>query len=89
MTDLVALKAASRWLKAKLTRNVASVAKRLIAPSAKTRYQAVAAKTGVPWAFIAVAHEREGSQDWNTAQTGVRPCPERSRSAARGDGLNR
>jgi hypothetical protein len=32
MTDLVALKAASRWLKAKLTRNVASVAKRLIAP---------------------------------------------------------
>ena len=33
-------------------------------PRAKARYQAVSAKTGVPWAFIAVAHERECSQDW-------------------------
>jgi lysozyme family protein len=36
----------------------------LVAPDAKARYQAVSAKTGVPWAFIAVAHERECSQDW-------------------------
>jgi lysozyme family protein len=35
-----------------------------VSPDAKTRYQAVAAKTGVPWAAIAVIHERECSQDW-------------------------
>jgi len=66
MTDLVALKAANanRWAKAKLTRSFTSVAKRLAAPEAKGRYQAVSAKTGVPWPFIAVAHERESSQDW-------------------------
>lgn len=66
MTDLAALKAANaaRWAKAKLTRSFGSVAKRLAAPEAKARYQAVEAKTGVPWAFIAVAHERESSQNW-------------------------
>lgn len=68
MTDLVALKAAnaSRWLKAKLTRNFSGVATRLVASAAKARYQAVSARTGVPWFFIAVAHEREASQNWNT-----------------------
>lgn len=68
MTDLVALKAANanRWANAKLTRNFTAVAKRLVAPEAKTRYQAVSARTGVPWFFIAVAHEREASQNWNT-----------------------
>ena len=66
MTDLVALKAANAnlWAKAKPTRNFASVANRLVA--AKPRYQTVAAKTGVPWFFIAVTHEREASQNWNT-----------------------
>jgi lysozyme family protein len=68
MTDLVALKAANakRWSNARLTRTAsfATVAKHLTAPDAKARYQSVSAKTGVPWAFIAVAHERECSQDW-------------------------
>ncbi len=66
MTDLNALKAANakRWANAKLTRNFASVASHLVDPGAKARYLAVSAKTGVPWAFIAVAHERECSQDW-------------------------
>jgi lysozyme family protein len=68
LTDLNALKAANakRWENAKLTRaaSFATVAKHLMAPDAKARYQAVSAKTGVPWAFIAVAHERECSQDW-------------------------
>lgn len=41
-----------------------SVARRLIA--AKARYQAVEAKTGVPWPTIAVIHERESGQDWTT-----------------------
>lgn len=66
MTDLVALKAANekRWANARLTRNFSAVAKHLIAPDAKTRYQTVAAETGVPWPTIAVIHERECSQDW-------------------------
>ncbi|WFU53850.1 hypothetical protein QA639_29915 [Bradyrhizobium pachyrhizi] len=68
MTDLVALTAANatRWTKAKLTRNFSGTAKRLVAPTAKARYQTVSARTGVPWFFIAVAHEREASQNWNT-----------------------
>lgn len=66
MTDTVPLKAANakRWANVKLTRNFSSIAKRLIA--AKSRYQAVEARTGVPWTFIAVTHEREASQNWNT-----------------------
>src|SRR6266849_1812891 len=69
MTDIVALKAANakRWANARLTRNFSSVAKHLTAPDAKARYQAVSAKTGVPWPFIAVAHERESSQNWNAS----------------------
>lgn len=66
MADLVALKAANarRWSNAKLTRNFSSIAKRLVEANAKARYQQVSARTGVPWAVIAVIHERESSQDW-------------------------
>lgn len=66
MTNIVTLKEtnAHRWANAKLIRNFSAVAARLVA--AKIRYQAVSAKTGVPWEFIAVAHEREASQNWNT-----------------------
>ena len=69
MTDLNALKSANerRWANAKLTRNFSSVAARLVAPFAKQRYQAVSAKTGVPWHFIAVAHQRESSQSWSAS----------------------
>ena len=68
MTELVALKVAnaSRWARAQLTRSSLSVARRLVAPHAKARYQTVSARTGVPWFFIAVVHEREASQNWNT-----------------------
>lgn len=64
MTDLVALKAANekRWANAKVTKNLTSVAKSLVA--AKSRYQTVEEKTGVPWFVIAVIHERESSQNW-------------------------
>jgi lysozyme family protein len=67
MTDLNALKAANakRWAAARLTRNFSTIAQHLVGPAAKPRYQAVSAKTGVPWPFIAVAHERESSQSWN------------------------
>ncbi|MGY4159051.1 lysozyme family protein [Bradyrhizobium sp. USDA 4461] len=68
MIDLVALKVANavRWTKGEPTRNFSVAAKKLIGPDAKVRYQAVSAKTGVPWFFIAVVHEREASQNWNT-----------------------
>jgi lysozyme family protein len=64
MTDLKALTAANakRWKAAKPTRDFVLVAKRLAA--AKSRYRAVAARTGVPWFVIAVIHERECSQGW-------------------------
>jgi lysozyme family protein len=66
MTDLNALRRANakRWANARPTRNFAAVAKRLVSSDAKSQYRAVAAKTGVPWAAIAVIHEREASQDW-------------------------
>ena len=74
MVDFNALTQAGlqRWQNAKLTRKTLSdnVAKSLVA--AKKRYQAVEAKTGVPWAVIAVIHQRESSQNW-------------SRSLAQGD----
>jgi len=66
MTDLSALKEANaaRWLRAKLTRNFVAPAKSLVA--SKPTYQRVEAKTGVPWFVIAVIHEREASQRWDT-----------------------
>lgn len=68
MTDLTALKAANlkRWASAHINPSLINfineVAQRLV--SAKARYQTVEAKTGVPWAVIAVIHERESSQSW-------------------------
>jgi lysozyme family protein len=78
MTDLNALAAANaeRWENARLTRDFGAVARGLVSAAAKSRYQSVAAKTGVPWAVIAVIHERESSQDW-------------TRSLAQGDPWNR
>lgn len=69
MVDLVKLKATeqARWKAAKLVRPqaFAVVAKRLVDPAAKARYSDVQKLTGVPWAAIAVIHERECSQDWH------------------------
>lgn len=64
MVDLVVLKAANaqRWASAQVTRSHGNIAKSLVA--GKRRYQAVEAKTGVPWPVIAVIHERESSQSW-------------------------
>jgi len=64
MSDIPNLIAANaeRWEAAASTRDASPVARKLLA--AKTRYQTVSAKTGVPWFVIAVIHEREASQDW-------------------------
>ena len=76
--DLVKLKDANvrRWNAAKLTRGpeFLPVTKRLVA--AKQRYLTVSQKTGIPWPFIAVTHQRESSQNW-------------SRSLAQGDPWDR
>jgi len=53
-----------------------AVADNLIAPTAVARYKAVEKRTGVPWWFIAVVHEREASQKWD-------------RSLAQGDPWNK
>jgi len=77
VTDLTALRSANarRWAAARPTRNFNSIAKHLVDPAAKARYVVVSGKTGVPWWFIAVVHERESSQSW-------------SRSLAQGDPWN-
>ncbi len=43
-----------------------AVAERLSAPEARKRYDAVSKATRVPWWFIAVVHQREASQKWDT-----------------------
>lgn len=66
MTDPAFLteKNAKRWAVARATRDFSAIARRLVASNAKATYQSVSAKTGVPWAVIAVIHERECSQNW-------------------------
>lgn len=67
MDNLVTLEQ-HRWDLCKVTSKAAefkAVADRLTAPAAQARYKAVEAKTGVPWWFIAVVHEREASQNFN------------------------
>ncbi len=76
MVDMSALAAANakRWADAKPLRNLSAIASALV--GAKKRYQAVEAKTGVPWFIIAVIHMRESSQSW-------------TRSLAQGDPINK
>jgi hypothetical protein len=68
MVDLIKLKTANltRWNAASVTPSliplIDGVSHHMVA--AKPRYQAVEAKTGVPWAVVAVIHERESSQSW-------------------------
>jgi lysozyme family protein len=68
MTDLNALARANaaRWADAKLVRKTEAANIALHLFQAKKRYQTVEASTGVPWPIVAVIHEREASQKWNT-----------------------
>lgn len=65
---------------------VHATATRLIAPPAKVQYQAVEKDTGVPWAFIAVVHEREASQSWRGNLAQGDPWNQRSIHVPRGRG---
>ena len=68
MVDIGKLKAANltRWKVASVLpewlRLVDTVSHRLV--NAKGRYQTVEAVTNVPWAVVAVIHQRESSQSW-------------------------
>lgn len=52
----------------------------------KARYQAVEKITGVPWWFIAVVHEREASQRWNTQLGQGDPLNRKSTHVPKGRG---
>lgn len=99
MANVVALKSAeeARWKAAKILRPqvFASVAQRLVsAPvefggqtlTAKAVYQQVEAITKVPWAVIAVAHERECDQDWHGSLAQGDPWNQVSRHVPAGRG---
>jgi lysozyme family protein len=75
---------AIRWNKCKVTKIPLAEAKSLIA--AKARYQAVEKRTGVPWFVIAVIHEREASQRWDTQLGQGDPLHEVSRHTPKGRG---
>lgn len=68
MTDLVKLAAANlaRWQAMQVTpalvHSIDAVARKLL--TGKNRYQALSAQSGVPWAVLAVIHEREASARW-------------------------
>lgn len=64
----------------------AAVANRLTAPAAKARYQSVEKTTGVPWWFIAVVHEREASQRWDTQLGQGDPLNKKSTHVPKGRG---
>jgi lysozyme family protein len=84
--NIGALKAANakRWAVVKPTWDFSAVAKKLC--DAKARYQTVEKETGVPWFFIAVVHEREASQDWNTQLAQGDPLNRKSVHEPRGEG---
>ena len=88
MVDLAALHKlnSERWTNARITKPVAfgAVAKRLVA--GKPRYLTVQKLTGVPWYVIAVIHEREASQNWQTQLGQGDPLNEVSVHVPRGRG---
>lgn len=62
------------------------VADRLTAPAAFSRYKAVEKLTGVPWWFIAVVHEREAAQNWNSQLGQGDPLNRKSTHVPKGRG---
>src|SRR5262245_4484018 len=63
---------------------VERIARALIA--LKPRYQAVATRTGVPWAVIAVLHERESDADFHTYLGNGEPLTRQTRLVPAGRG---
>lgn len=92
MTDLklLAQKNAQRWSLMSIVPGLVSiinkVSQRLSAPTAKARYMEVSKSTGVPWEVIAVIHERESGQDWDTSLAQGDPWDRPSTHVPRGRG---
>ena len=88
--EAIIAKNAALWKIAKVLPNrlneVTKVASRLVAPSAKARYQLITAASGVPWFIIAVIHERESGQDFDTQLGQGDPLNQPSRHVPRGRG---
>jgi len=62
------------------------IADRLTQTTAFNRYKTVENLTGVPWWFIAVVHEREASQNWNTQLGQGDPLNKKSTHKPKGRG---
>lgn len=81
---------AKRWramkIRPELRKALDATARRLVAETAKKRYQEVEALTGVPWFIIAVIHEREASQSWKANIAQGDPWNRRSRHVPKGRG---
>lgn len=81
---------AARWdamhLRAARIHEFDETARRLCAADAKTRYLAVAARTGVPWFIVAVIHEREAGQSWSANLAQGDPWNKKSRHVPKGRG---
>lgn len=92
MTNIPALitKYGALWDKAHILPNrmaeVNAVARRLVAPDAKARYQTISQATGVPWWVIAVIHEREASQNFTKQLGQGDPLNQISQHVPRGRG---
>lgn len=80
----------ARWRKCEIAPNraaeLASVAKRLVAPPAKTTYAQIETLTSVPWFVVAVIHEREADQNWHCSIAQGDPWIRPSRHRPRGRG---
>lgn len=81
-----ALKAANakRFLALKVTKDYATIAKRLV--NSKLRYLSVQSSTGVPWPIVAIIHERESSQNFNTQLAQGDPLSRKSTHVPKGQG---
>ena len=84
MYESLKAKNAKRWADSKVTKYYPSIVKKIFAN--KTRYQAVEAKTGVPWPVIAVIHVREADMNFNTQLAQGDPLSRVSTHVPRGQG---
>jgi lysozyme family protein len=84
MYEALKAKNATRFANVKLTRSFTSTVKKMLAN--KARYQAVEAKTGVPWPVIAAIHVREADMSFNTQLAQGDPLSRVSTHVPRGQG---
>jgi lysozyme family protein len=87
---LLVAKNAALWQKANIlparAEEVHRVAARLTDSAAKERYQLISKSTNVPWWVIAVIHERESDQDFDTQLAQGDPLDAPSKHVPRGRG---